>query len=206
MASGSGITCCKLWVVKLTTPGERYTGNVEVSGSIPLCSTIYTYTVSKPFGKIGVFCFGSFERPVFLPLLSRHSLERLRSELEGLEALLRKQQASRADLEKQIERYVKEIIEYDHAMEIIHTKVSQPLDLEAYFPLDGHAQLQCLAAKMKQLKEEVSTQRERVELLHSNAAGHGQRLDQMKKQFEEGFPEQAIDEIAGNLDDVRSIM
>lgn len=142
----------------------------------------------------------------FLPLPPRHSLERLRSELESLEALLRKQQASRADLEKQIERYSKEIVEHQHEMEIIHTKMSQPLDLEARFPLDGHAQLQRLAAKMKQLKIELSAQRDRVEILLSNATGHGNRLDLMKKQFEERFPEQAIDEFAGNLDDVRSML
>ncbi|WP_289139632.1 hypothetical protein [uncultured Brevibacillus sp.] len=140
----------------------------------------------------------------YLPLSPRYSLERMRTELEGLEALLRKQQSSRTDLEKQIERYRNEILEHDNAMEIIQTKVSQPLEPNARFPLDGSAQLQRLAVKMKQLKSELSTLRENAEKLHSQAAGAGVLFENMKKQFAEKFTEQEIDEFADNLEDVWS--
>ena len=35
---------CYLWGIILRGLGERYTGSVEVSGSIPLCSTIIITT------------------------------------------------------------------------------------------------------------------------------------------------------------------
>ena len=46
---------CYLWGIILRGLGERYTGSVEVSGSIPLCSTNVTLDPIR-FGSGVIFC------------------------------------------------------------------------------------------------------------------------------------------------------
>ncbi|MFY0544954.1 hypothetical protein [Brevibacillus sp. H7] len=142
----------------------------------------------------------------YTPLPPRFSLERLRAELEVLEGLLREQQASRAELERQIERFRKEISDSDNAMGLVQAKANQPLDQEARFPLDGDAQLQRLVEKLLLLKKEVSAQRDMVEKLNSEAASESSRLALMKENFVEAFPEEVIDEFEGHLEDVRTLL
>ncbi len=137
------------------------------------------------------------------PLPPQFSLERLRAELEALQALLRDQQASRAEWERQVELFRKEIDDCEKAMELIYAKASQPLDQEARFPLDGDGQLQRLTGKLVQLKKVLSAQRDIAERLNSKAASESSRLALMQENFAKQFPESEIDVFEGDLDEVR---
>ena len=137
------------------------------------------------------------------PLPPRYSLERLRAELEVLEGLLREQQASRAELERQISRCRGQIEDCESGMKLVLAKASQPLDEEAPFPVDGAAQLQRLVEKGARLKRELAALRERVEQRNNMAVGQGARLEEMKKNFAEQFPGEEIDLFTGNLEDAK---
>ncbi len=132
----------------------------------------------------------------------RYSLERLRAQLEMLEGQLREQQASRAELERQIDRFGKEISENERAMALVQSKAKHPLDEEASFPLDGDAQLQRLVEKLVRLNKEVLAQRDLVEKLNRKSASESTRLELMKQHFEKRFPEEAVDEFESDLQEV----
>lgn len=141
------------------------------------------------------------------PLAPRHSIERLREELDVLEGLLRKQQAGRADLERQLERLRKEIRDSENEMGLVQAKASQSLDQEALFPVDGHTQLQRLVEKLTILKKELSRQRTIEERLNNEVAAHNSRLALMKKNFlEKDFVDEAIDSFEGNLDEALTLL
>ena len=46
---------CYLWGIILRGLGERYTGSVEVSGSIPLCSTTPSASVRRRVLEVLIF-------------------------------------------------------------------------------------------------------------------------------------------------------
>lgn len=142
----------------------------------------------------------------FQALSPRFSFERLRAEREELLGVLRNQQASRAELERESERLHKEIEAGKRGMDLVLAKLNQPMDHLDKYPVDGDAQLERLIRKVVVLQKEVAARRIIAEEKNNQLAEQNGCLATLTQQFSEKYGEELLDSLHGDLKSVLKML
>ncbi|MFD2370966.1 hypothetical protein ACFSO0_13645 [Brevibacillus sp. GCM10020057] len=139
----------------------------------------------------------------FQPRSPRFSFERLRAEREELTNTLRDRQASRAELEREIERLKKEIEANQRGMDLVLVKLVRPLEHPVVYPVDGEVQYERTVRKVAELKKRVETQRDVTEERNNRLSEQNGRLVTLQEKYAEQFGDEPLDTFEGDLEDVQ---